>query len=56
MFHSRFAKEGVLNPAVGLDYRRKILEKASTEDAAVLLRDFLGRDPTDDAFLKSKGL
>lgn len=46
----------MLNPSVGLAYRRKILEKGCTEDAAVLLKDFLGREPSDDAFLKSKGL
>jgi hypothetical protein len=28
----------------------------SSEDASVLLRRFLGRDPNPDAFLRSKGL
>lgn len=37
--------DGTLNYAKGMDYRKKILEKGDTEDADVLFRDFVGRDP-----------
>ena len=56
MFETRFDKEGLLNPVVGMDYRKKILEKGGSKDAIDLLRDFLGRDPNEKAFLKAKGL
>ena len=46
----------VLDPAAGLEYRRKILEPGGTRDAAELLKDFLGREPRKDAFLKLLGL
>ena len=56
MFESRFRKEGLLNAAVGADYRAKILQPGGTKDAIDLLRDFLGREPSKAAFLKAKGL
>ncbi len=52
---SRFAKEGILNPKIGRDYRRWILEKGSSEDEMDLVRGFLGRAPNNKAFLKSIG-
>ncbi|KAK2705098.1 hypothetical protein QYM36_017217 [Artemia franciscana] len=56
MFESKFAKEGVMNPKVGMEYRRKILEPGGSVDADVMIRNFLGRDPTMDAFLRKKGI
>ncbi|KAF0299520.1 Neurolysin, mitochondrial [Amphibalanus amphitrite] len=56
MFEARFKKEGILSPEVGRDYRRCILEPGSTIDAADMLRNFLGREPSREAFLRSKGL
>ena len=53
---SRFADEGVLSPHVGMEYRRKVLEPGGTVDAHVLLRDFLGREPRNDAFLRKLGI
>ncbi len=53
---SRFAEEGVLSPEVGMDCRRLVLEPGGTKDAYVLLRDFLGREPRNDAFLKKLGI
>lgn len=53
---SRFEESGVTNPEVGLAYRRAILEKGGSRDAFDLLRDFLGREPNNEAFLRHLGL
>ena len=55
-FFSRFEKEGVLNPAVGAQYRELILAPGGTYDEAGQAEKFLGRKPAQDAFLKSIGL
>jgi Zn-dependent oligopeptidase len=52
----RFEREGVLSPEVGAAYRREILEPNGSRPAAELVRSFLGRDPTPDAFLRLRGM
>ncbi|XP_035213837.1 thimet oligopeptidase-like isoform X1 [Stegodyphus dumicola] len=56
MFFSRFGSGNLFNPEVGLDYRKKILQPGASKDAIDMVVDFLGRQPTQDAFLRSKGL
>ena len=51
-----FEEGGILNPEVGMRYRREIYEKGGTLDGIDLLRNFLGREPNNHAFLKDLGL
>ena len=53
---SRFKQEGILNSATGMDYRQKVLSKGSSRDELDSVRDFLGRDISNEAFLKELGI
>jgi thimet oligopeptidase len=53
---SRFEEEGVTNPAVGMAYRRDVLEKGGSADADDMLTAFLGREPDNAAFLRKLGI
>lgn len=55
MFAAKF-KNDVLSRHVGREYREKILRPGGSVDAADMLRNFLGRDPNEAAFLESKGV
>jgi thimet oligopeptidase len=52
----RFEKFGLLNPVAGKYYRRTILAKGGSEDASDMLRDFLGREPQLEPFLRHLGM
>jgi len=52
----RFKQLGVLSPSTGAYYREKVLSKGGTEDAFVMLKNYLGRAPKPDAFLNYLGL
>jgi len=52
---SRFAKEGILNPKTGREYRQWILEKGSSMEEMDLVKGFLKRAPNNKAFIKSIG-
>lgn len=53
---ARFRAEGVANPNIGMEYRKKILEVGSTRDELDSVQDFLGRVPNSKAFLQDMGL
>jgi thimet oligopeptidase len=52
----RFAREGVLSPAVGAEYRREVLEPNGSRSGDELVRAFLGREATNEEFLRLRGM
>lgn len=55
MFYSVFKKDP-MNPAEGRRYRHTVLEKGGSQDEMQTLVDFLGREPSTDAFYEDLGL
>lgn len=53
---TRFKKEGILNPEVGIDFREKILSKGNSIPAEILFQNFMGREPNLDALLERSNL
>ncbi len=53
---SEFEKTSPLNPETGKKYRNCVLGKGGSDDALNLVRNFLGREPDNMAFLKQIGL
>jgi Zn-dependent oligopeptidase len=53
---SVFKKNGVLNKETGKRYRDIVLSRGGDEDPLELVKKFLGREPNQEAFLKSLGL
>jgi len=49
-------KEGLLNPFIGRKYVADVIGKGGSEDPNTLLKNFLGREPNQEAFLKDLGL
>lgn len=54
--YSRFKREGILSPKVGKEYREIILSRGGSVDSIDSLVEFLGREPTQEAFLEHLGL
>ena len=52
----RFKELGMLSPQAGRYYREKILARGGTIDGMDLLKDYLGREPRMDAYLRHLGL
>ena len=53
---TRFAQEGVMNPATGAAYRAAVLSQGDSKPAAEVFRSFMGRAPKPDALLEKQGL
>lgn len=52
----RFKELGMLSPDAGRYYRKKILSRGGTMDEMDMVRDYLGREPKMEPFLKHLGL
>jgi Zn-dependent oligopeptidase len=50
---SKFQKHGLFSNKVGMELRRKIMEKGATKNGVKLLTDFLQRKPSYKYFLKN---
>ncbi len=48
---TRFKKEGLFNPAVGMAWRREVLEHGADRPEPESLKAFLGRAPDEQAFM-----
>ncbi|KAG5950052.1 hypothetical protein E4U53_005523 [Claviceps sorghi] len=55
MFHS-FFKEDPWNGTVGRRYRELVLQRGASQEELQTLREFLGRDPSSEAFYQELGL
>jgi thimet oligopeptidase len=53
--YTRFAT-APLDPVIGAEYRQKVLERGGSVDGGLMVREFLGREPRNDAFLEEIGL
>lgn len=51
----RFRKSGLLNPTLGMEFKNNILSQGDIEDADVLYRNFMGRDPNLEPALRTYG-
>ena len=51
-----FEKQGLESPVAGARYRQWILQPGGTQEPGVLISNFLGREPNNDAFLAELGL
>jgi thimet oligopeptidase len=49
-------KEGLLNPVVGDRYVKEVIGRGGSAEPMELLKNFLGRTPNQEAFLKDLGL
>lgn len=54
--YTLFEAAGPLSAEVGRRYRRTILERGGSVDGQQLVREFLGREPSNEAFLRALGL
>jgi Zn-dependent oligopeptidase len=53
---SVFDENGIMDTETGKRYRDIILASGSSKDELELVKEFLGREPNNEAFLKELGL
>eukprot|EP00400_MALV-I_sp_L67-5_P000148 gene148-1203_t len=57
MFVTKFkAKDDIFNPERGCEFREKVLAPGGTMDGMDIVKNYLGRDSNQDAFLEMLGL
>ena len=56
LFETAGSKNILTNKEIGMKWRNEVLEKGSTEDEMKLIKNFLGRKPSQKAFLKEIGI
>ena len=56
MFATRFEKEGVSNTDTGRDYRQMVLAPGGVGDIGEHVAKFLRRKPTNEEFLRARGI
>lgn len=54
--YSKFKENGIFDTATAQSFRDEILSRGSIEDADVLYRNFMGRDPQPDALFIKMGM
>ncbi|CAN1314186.1 Probable thimet oligopeptidase [Linum perenne] len=54
IFASKFRDDNLLNHHVGIQFRNKVLAPGGSKDPIELLSEFLGREPSIQAFIDSK--
>ena len=55
-FFSEFQKYGLFNPEIGKKFRKEILEPGGSYEEETLVKSFLGREVSNEPFLKNIGL
>jgi len=53
---SKFEQEGVWNTDLSRRFKETFLEKGGSEEPMVLFKEFMGREPRTEPFLKGRGL
>ncbi|NOQ24007.1 MAG: hypothetical protein GQ564_01485 [Bacteroidales bacterium] len=53
---SVFEQNGIMNQEIGMKLRKIVLERGATIDEMEIVKEFLGREPNEKAFLKAIGL
>jgi oligopeptidase A len=54
--YSAFEESGIFNPETGQRFLQEILSQGGSQSAAVLFKNFRGRDPEVDALLRHSGI
>mgnify|MGYP005987195433 FL=1 len=54
--YSRFEEEGIFNKETGLSFFNEILSRGGEDDAAVLFKNFRGREPSVEPLLRHCGI